>query len=210
VAAVAAAVVPIMAGAVLLWHGLDAVRAVPPSLAAPPALAAAPATTAPARAASSTSATSSTPAISRTTPLRLVIPAIGVDAAVVPEGTDSAGALMVPPPTAANLVGWWDGGPAPGQDGAAVIAGHVDSVQAGPLAFWNLRLLRPGDKVTVEPAGVTFSVTAVTQVAKASFPTAQVYGPSPGPELRLVTCGGTFDSATGHYESNLIVYAREI
>ena len=76
--------------------------------------------------------------------------------------------------------------------------------------FWNLRLLKPGDLVTVKPAGVTFAVTAVTQVAKTSFPTSDVYGPTPGPELRLVTCGGTFDSATGHYLSNLIVYATAV
>jgi sortase (surface protein transpeptidase) len=196
-----ASVVLTAAGAVLLWHGLGLFRAVPPSLAAPPSVAA------PSRAASSVS---SLPAIPRTVPLRLVIPAIGVDAAVVPEGTDSTGALQVPPLTAPNLAGWWDGGAAPGQDGPAVIAGHVDSAQAGALVFWNLRLLKPGDTVTVDPSGVTFAVTAVTQVAKTSFPTSEVYGPTPGPELRLVTCGGTFDSATGHYLSNLIVYATEV
>lgn len=201
-----ASVVLTGAGAVLLWlglglgHGLGHGRTVPPSLAAPPAVAA------PSRAASPASAL---PAIPRTIPLRLAIPAIGVDAAVVPEGTDSTGALEVPPLTAANLAGWWDGGPAPGQDGPAVIAGHVDSAQAGPLVFWKLRLLKPGDAVTVEPTGVTFTVTAVTQVAKATFPTSEVYGQTPGPELRLVTCGGTFDPATGHYLSNLIVYATE-
>ena len=189
------------AGVLLLGHSLSPGRVVPPSLAGPAAVSAPPRAASPA---------SPLPAIRRTIPLRLVIPAIGVDAAVVPEGTDSAGALKVPPLTAANLAGWWEGGPAPGQDGPAVIAGHVDSTQAGPLVFWNLRLLKPGDLVTVKPAGVTFAVTAVTQVAKTSFPTSDVYGPTPGPELRLVTCGGTFDSATGHYLSNLIVYATEV
>jgi sortase (surface protein transpeptidase) len=202
--AVAASVVLTGAGAVLLWHGLGAGRAAPPSLAAPPAV------FAPAPASSSGAASAARPAISRTVPLRLVIPAIGVNAAVVPEGTDSTGALEVPPLTAPDLAGWWDGGPAPGQDGPAVIAGHADSAQAGPLVFWNLRLLKPGDAVTVEPAGVTFRVTAVTQVAKTSFPTSAVYGPTRGPELRLVTCGGTFDPATGHYLSNVIAYATEV
>ena len=199
--AVAAAVVLTGAGAVLLWDGLGAGRGAPPSLAAPPAASAPEPTASPA---------ASPPAIPRTIPQRLVIPALGVNAAVVPEGTDSTGALKVPPLTAGNLAGWWDGGPAPGQDGPAVIAGHVDSAQAGPLVFWNLRLLKRGDVVTVEPAGVTFRVTAVTQVAKTSFPTLMVYGPTAGPELRLVTCGGTFDPATGRYLSNLIVYAAEV
>lgn len=145
----------------------------------------------------------------RTPPVRIVIPAIGVSAPVVPEGLDSSGALEVPPLTARNLAGWWDGGAAPGQDGPAVIDGHVDSAQAGPLVFWNLRLLKPGDEVETEPGNLRFTVTAVTQVSKQAFPAAAVYGPTPDPELRLVTCGGTFDSAAGRYLSNVIVYARE-
>jgi sortase (surface protein transpeptidase) len=146
----------------------------------------------------------------RTVPTRIIIPAIGVDAAITPEGTDSSGALKMPPFTARNLTGWWDGGVAPGQNGPAVIAGHVDSAEAGPLVFWNLRLLKPGDTISVEPAGLTFTVTSVTQVSKSAFPTMKVYGATPSPELRLITCGGTFDYATGHYLSNVIVYAREL
>jgi sortase (surface protein transpeptidase) len=133
-----------------------------------------------------------------------------VDAAVTPEGTDSSGALEVPPLAARNLAGWWDGGAAPGQDGPAVIDGHVDSAQGGPLVFWNLRLLKPGDEVETEPGSLRFTVTRVTQVSKSAFPTLAVYGPTKDPELRLVTCGGTFDPATGHYLSNVIVYAREV
>lgn len=145
----------------------------------------------------------------RTPPARVIIPAIGVSAAVVPEGLSTAGALEVPPLTARNVAGWWDGGAAPGQDGPAVIDGHVDSAQAGPLVFWNLRLLKPGDLVETEPGSLRFTVTSVTQVSKPAFPVLAVYGPTKDPELRLVTCGGTFDDATGHYLSNVIVYARE-
>jgi hypothetical protein len=110
----------------------------------------------------------------------------------MPEGTDAAGDLEMPPLPAQNLAAWWDGGAAPGQDGPAVIAGHVDNA-SGPLVFWNLRLLRPGDVVETEPGNLRFTVTAVTQVSKAVFPTTSVYGPTKDPELRLVTCGGTFD-----------------
>ena len=146
--------------------------------------------------------------IARTVPVRVIIPALDVNASVMPEGTDAAGDLEMPPLTAQNLAAWWDGGVAPGQDGPAVIAGHVDNA-SGPLVFWNLRLLRPGDVVETEPGNLRFTVTAVTQVSKAGFPSASVYGPTKDPELRLVTCGGTFDYATGHYLSNVIVYARE-
>lgn len=146
--------------------------------------------------------------VARAVPVRVIIRPIGVNAAVTPEGTDAAGALEMPPLTAQNLAGWWDGGAAPGQDGPAVIAGHVDNA-SGPLVFWNLRLLKPGDTVVTEPGNLRFTVTRVSQVGKQAFPTDAVYGPTPDPELRLVTCGGTFDATTGHYLSDVIVYARE-
>ena len=149
------------------------------------------------------------PAVARSAPVRIIIPAIGVSAPVIPEGLDSSGALEVPPLTARNLAGWWDGGAAPGQDGPAVITGHVDST-AGPLVFWRLRDLKPGDIAETEPGGLRFEVTRVTEVGKSAFPVLAVYGPVPDPELRLVTCGGTFDPASGHYHDNVIVYAREI
>ena len=88
-----------------------------------------------------------------------------------------------------------------------MIAGHVDNA-SGPAVFWNLRLLKPGDEIETEPGGLRFTVTRVTQVSKSAFPTTSVYGPTPDPELRLVTCGGTFDPATGHYLSSVIVYAE--
>jgi sortase (surface protein transpeptidase) len=193
-----------VAGAALLWHGLTP-GPVASSLAPPPA-AAAPAATA---MAPGPLAGAIVKPITRTIPDRVVIPAIGVDAVVKPTGTDATGALAMPPLTAQNLAVWWDGGAAPGQDGPAVIAGHVDSA-AAPLVFWRLREIHLGDKITVDPAGVTFTVTRVTQVDKSSFPTSEVYGATKDPELRLVTCGGTFDTATGHYLSNIIVYAHEV
>jgi hypothetical protein len=89
----------------------------------------------------------------------------------------------------------------------AVIAGHVDNT-SGLLVFWNLRLLKPGDRVETEPGNLVFTVTSVTQVSKDAFPTAQVYGPVKDPQLRLITRGGAFDQATGHYLDHVIVYAR--
>lgn len=190
------------AGAVLAWHGLSSGPSAP-SLPAPAAISA-PNTRGPV----SPLPAVAVKAIPRTVPERVVIPAIGVNAPVTPEGTDASGALEMPPLSAKNLAGWWDGGAAPGQDGPAVIAGHVDDVTR-PLVFWRLRDIKPGDKVTVDPANVTFTVTRVTQVDKSAFPTQSVYGATRDPELRLVTCGGTFDSGTGHYLSNVIVYATE-
>jgi sortase (surface protein transpeptidase) len=177
-------------------------RRIPPSL--PPPAAAAPLS--PAVAAAPPRANGQPPA-PRVVPAWLAIPAIGVSAPVAPEGLDAAGALMLPPLSAGNLAGWYSGGPAPGQDGPAVIAGHVDSAAAGPLVFWRLRDLRPGDRIEVFPGPLVFTVTSIVQVPKGAFPTRAVYGPTPGPALRLVTCGGPFDTATGHYTDNVIAFA---
>ena len=139
----------------------------------------------------------------------MIIPAIGVSAPIVPEGLDRAGALQMPPLTAVNTAVWWSGGAAPGQDGPAVIAGHVDSAQAGPLVFWRLRYLRPGDLIEIRPRALVFKITKITQVAKSAFPSRAVYGPTAAPQLRLITCGGPFDAASGHYLDNVIVFAQE-
>ena len=96
-----------------------------------------------------------------------------------------------------------------GAIGAAVIGGHIDS-RLGPGVFYRLRLLRQGSRVYVRRADGTlaaFRVTAVRTYLKSRFPTEAVYGPAPDAQLRLITCGGTFDYATGHYLSNVIVYA---
>jgi sortase (surface protein transpeptidase) len=140
-------------------------------------------------------------------PVSLVIPAIGVTTRLIQLGVTSAGVLQVPKSTA--VAGWYTGSPRPGEPGGAVIAGHVDSVSARGV-FFRLQLLKPGEKVYVRRADGTlavFSVTAVRSYPKTGFPTNAVYGPTPDAQLRLITCGGTFDPATGHYLSNTIAYA---
>jgi sortase (surface protein transpeptidase) len=141
-------------------------------------------------------------------PESLDIPSIGVRTRLVRLGLTKDGTLQVPSSTA--VAGWYAGSPRPGAIGAAVIAGHVDSYR-GPGVFFRLRELRRGDLVYVRRVNgslAVFRVTAVHLFLKTRFPTAQVYGPVPNAELRLITCGGTFDPATGHYLSNVIVFAR--
>jgi sortase (surface protein transpeptidase) len=140
-------------------------------------------------------------------PTRLVIPSIGVRTALVHLGVTASGALQVP--SSVSVAGWYTASARPGAIGAAVIAGHIDSV-SGPGVFFRLRLLHPGSRVYVRRADgslAVFEVTAVHSYLKRRFPTEAVYGPEPNPQLRLITCGGTFDYATGHYLSNVIVYA---
>jgi hypothetical protein len=140
-------------------------------------------------------------------PTGLVIPAIGVKTHLIRLGVTAAGALQVPASIA--VAGWYTGSPRPGATGSAVIAGHIDSV-SGPGVFFRLRELRPGDLVYVQRGHAriaVFKVTGVETFLKARFPTEAVYGPVPNAQLRLITCGGTFDAATGHYLSNVIVFA---
>lgn len=144
-------------------------------------------------------------------PVRIIIPSIGVNAPVIPEGLDRHHALELPPLSAHNLAGWYDKSAMPGQPGASVIAGHVDST-TGLSVFFTLRYLKPGDKILVAEADrhtVTFNVQWVQEASKATFPAKAVYGDVPYPALRLVTCGGPFDNATGHYLDNIIVYAAQ-
>jgi sortase (surface protein transpeptidase) len=140
-------------------------------------------------------------------PLHVRIPALHVAADIVPVGLNSSGAMVVPP---VAVVGWYDLGPAPGELGPAVLAGHVnyDGV-AGTFA--NIGDLRPGDTVTVtDDAGTdrTWRVYDVLQFPKTAFDTAAVFGDTAGPELRLVTCSGHVVDHS--YLDNTVVRARPV
>ena len=146
----------------------------------------------------------------KATPVRVRAPAAGIDAAVTGTGLDAVGGLAVPADP--SVAGWYDRGPLPGEPGPAVLAGHVD--WAGrPAVFQGLHRLAPGDEVVLDRAdgsSVRFAVDRVVQVGKDAFPTREVYGPVAGAELRLITCGGAFERATGGYTDNVIVFARLI
>jgi hypothetical protein len=140
-------------------------------------------------------------------PVRLVIPRIGVSTRLERLGRASDGTVEVP--SEWGVAGWYADGTRPGDPGSAVILGHVDS-KSGPAVFYRLRELRPGDQVEVERAGgsrVRFTVERVERFDKQRFPTDDVYYPTLTPRLRLVTCGGAFDPATGHYRDNVIAFA---
>jgi sortase (surface protein transpeptidase) len=143
-------------------------------------------------------------------PVSLTIPLIGVQTQLITLGLTSTGAMQVPSMT--SVAGWYTGSPRPGAIGSSIIVGHIDSF-SGPGVFYRLRELTAGDKVYVKRADgtlVEFRVTLVQQYLKDHFPTADVYGPVPDPELRLITCGGAFDYATRHYLSDIVVYATEV
>lgn len=139
-------------------------------------------------------------------PTWLRIGRIGVDAPLVPLRLDRAGELEAPKDY--DIPGWYADGTPPGDTGPAVIAGHVDSLAASAV-FRHLADLRPGDLIEVQRSAVwlKFTVVATGRYPKGAFPTAQVYGPTPDAQLRVITCGGTFDRARNTYRDNVVVFA---
>lgn len=150
------------------------------------------------------------PSLKRSTPVTLNIPAISVHSNLLRLGLNTDGTIEVPAlPSQANRAAWYTHSVTPGQIGSAVIEGHVDSY-AGPAVFFRLGALRPGNVIDVTRAdGVTaiFKVTGVREYPKTEFPAPKIYGRTDYAALRLITCGGTFDSATGHYLSSTVVFA---
>ncbi len=143
-------------------------------------------------------------------PVRLRIPAVRIDTPLQRLGRAADATVEVPADF--GVAGWFADGPRPGQDGPAVILGHVDS-RTGPGVFYSLAGLAAGTEVLVDRADgstVTFRVSGVVTVPKTGFPTDQVYGPTLQSSLRLVTCGGPFDRAAGSYRDNVIVSADPV
>lgn len=142
-------------------------------------------------------------------PVRVVIPAIDVDADLVAVGLNPDRSMEVPD---FGEAGWYDPGPRPGEPGPAVIAAHVDSV-AGPDVFHRLTALEPGDEIMVEHADgrrSTFTVRDAEQQHKDELPVERIWNDTDEPVLRLITCGGEFDTERRSYESNVIVYAAPL
>jgi len=158
-------------------------------------------------------------------PASVSIPKIDAESSLIPLGLTIDGELEVPDVREPLQAGWyagqnkdepgdeWD----PGEPGPAVIAGHIDGLHSdgtkgAPGIFANLSRLAPGDQILVDREDgvqLTFTVYRVEQVSKEHFPTQEVYGATVDPELRLITCGGPFDHAQGHYTENTVVFAKE-
>jgi sortase (surface protein transpeptidase) len=196
--------VMVAVGALIVAHALTASAKLPP--AAAQQIPASVTTTVPFAPDPSTVAAPLPPS----TPVQIAIPAIGVSAPVMRLGRNSDGTVEVPPLDNHNLAGWYDGSVTPGAQGSSIVLGHVDDY-SGPSVFFNIKTLQRGDTIDIVRADnstAVFAVDGVQKVVKAQFPTNDIYGNVPYPSLRLVTCGGPFDAASGQYEDNIVVYAH--
>ncbi|RBY81509.1 class F sortase [Blastococcus sp. TF02-09] len=143
-------------------------------------------------------------------PVSVGIPAIDVTSGLLRLDLNGDGTVQVPPLERDDKAGWYQRGPAPGAVGPAVMLGHVDSAEYGPGVFFDLGALQPGDEVEVARADGTVALFAVDRVErhpKNAFPTIEVYGNTSDAQLRLITCGGDFDSGARSYEDNIIAFA---
>ncbi|MEU9231411.1 class F sortase [Streptomyces subrutilus] len=144
-------------------------------------------------------------------PQRVDVPSIGVQAPVIPRGLDADGAIEPPPYDSPGTVGWWSNGVQPGAAGAALMVGHVDT-KSKPAVFYGLSSAQPGEKVRVVRADgsvAEFTIEDVRVYERAAFDAHKVYGQRirGRAELRLVTCGGTYDKAAKEYTANVVVSA---
>ena len=140
---------------------------------------------------------------------RLVIPAIGVNATIEPVGVLRDGTMSPPTQDAWNDVGWYDGGPRPGEPGSAVINGHLDRPGGSPAVFWHLNKLHQGDKVIVVDArGKTlhFHVTRIRFYAPQEAPVQDIFGNTAGRFLNLLTCAGVWIPSEHQTSLRLVVY----
>jgi hypothetical protein len=171
-------------------------------------------TRAPVTVAAPVATTAAAPDLPASPPTRIAIPALGVDSAVNPVGLNPDRSVQVPAPGPLyDQAAWYTGSVTPGQRGPAVILGHIDSAANGPSVFYRLSALQPLDEFTVTRADgrtVVFRVNSVKSYPKDAFPSQAVYGPTTRPEVRLITCGGAFDSRARSYVDNTVVYANQI
>lgn len=148
--------------------------------------------------------------LAKSVPVRLDIPAIGVDTPLMKLGLNADRTVQVPPIERDSPAGWYQLSPTPGELGPSVILGHVTVGQFGNGVFLRLAQLHTGDRVDVSRADgsvAEFSVDKVAQYPKSTFPTQEVYGNIDHAGLRLITCGGAKNLATDTYPDNVVVYA---
>lgn len=139
-------------------------------------------------------------------PVRIEIPAIGVDTQIENVGITPENVMDIPHDF--TKVGWYDRGAKPGESGAAILNGHFDRNDGSPAVFYKLELLEAGDEIFVTTQGnnrLTFKVKELQSYPLQNFPIEYVYGQYQGKALRLITCDGIWDQIGRSYTKRLIV-----
>ncbi len=141
-------------------------------------------------------------------PVRLQIPSLGLDTDIEAVGQTASGQMGVPKHV--DNVAWYAPGTTPGEQGNAVISGHLDDPK-GPAVFWNLRKLKVNDQIIViDAAGInhTFAVLGKESYSEATAPLDKIFGFDLERDLNLITCDGVWNSKAHQYTQRLVVYTR--
>ncbi len=165
----------------------------------------------PAKSISSSNQLQKVQGLSASKPKQISISRVGIDYGVIELG-QNPDETMETPPLFDKVTGWYKYSPTPGEVGPSIIVGHIDTYK-GPSVFWRLREVVPGDEISItreDSSVVKFKVTGLKQFEQSNFPTEEVYGNTDEAELRLITCGGTFNKKTLHYSENTVVFATMI
>jgi hypothetical protein len=142
-------------------------------------------------------------------PLRLSIPAVGINAVIERVGTLANGDMATPTRSPWLDTGWYSDGPLPGERGSAVIDGHLDRPGGYPAVFWYLRAIHVGDTVSVtEQDGqqLRFHVTRIAYYAPQDAPLQDIFGNRSGSYLNLITCAGDWIPDQHQTTLRLVVY----
>ncbi len=143
-------------------------------------------------------------------PQELIIKSLNVNAIVESVAMDETGAMDVPKD--ADNVAWYNLGPRPGEQGSAVIAGHLDKETGAPAVFWNITKLQKGDEIEVidkDGKTYTYIVERAASYPYLSFPLQLVFAENDKKRLNLITCGGTWDADKKVYSERYVVFAIE-
>ena len=146
-------------------------------------------------------------------PVRLIIPAIGVDAAIQSVGLFWNGDGTMSIPTNFTDVAWYNGGPAPGAPGSAVIDGHLDGRNVREAVFYNLGNLKPGDLVEVLDASGTLWRFQVARLMTYDYnaSTSDIFsGDTSAARLNLITCAGSWIKSQKLYNKRIVVFTELI
>jgi sortase A len=149
--------------------------------------------------------------VATSTPVKISIPAVGIDGKVVSVGITQKGNMAVPEKY--EDVGWYRFGASPGQKGNAVLAGHLDNGKGEPAVFYNLSNLKIGDDVFVESDGgekLQFIVREIRLVDYNSPPLEEIFGRSDKERLNLITCDGTWIPELKMYSERLVVFTERV
>lgn len=146
-------------------------------------------------------------------PVRLVIPAIGVDAAVQHVGLDTSGSGEMAVPSNFTDVGWYQHGVRPGMNGSAVIAGHLNGKEVPEAVFYDLHKLKVGDEVVIRSEHRIEDIYRVVRVQSYDFDSAtdEVFVSTDGKaRLNLITCGGRWLAEAQLYDTRTVVFTERI